>query len=45
MRKLGLTECADMLDKAFVHCVKDYLRLKREAAANKADDGIDKASN
>jgi 3-deoxy-D-arabino-heptulosonate 7-phosphate (DAHP) synthase len=28
MRRLGMTACADALDDAFAHCLRDYMTLK-----------------
>ena len=32
MRKAGMTVCADALDQAFAHCLREFLALKGDPA-------------
>jgi hypothetical protein len=34
MRKAGMTACADALDQAFAHCLREFLALKGGPADN-----------
>jgi len=33
MRKAGMTACAEALDNAFAHCLRDYMTLKETDAS------------
>lgn len=38
MRKAGMTACADALDEAFAHCLRDYMTLKGGEGATPSED-------